>query len=387
MRVELIYAPEMGNYRFGVAHPMQPERFTLAVELARDWGLLGADGVAVVRPLPATDSELLLAHDSAYVNAVKRASADANGWHDGFGIGAGDTPAFAGMHEAAALATGATVRGLRDVVAGTCLRAFSPAGGLHHAHRDRAAGFCIYNDLAVGIAAAIAENPGLRIAYVDLDAHHGDGVQEAFWTRSDCVTISVHESGMYLYPGTGRIVETGSGPGEGFALNVPLPPDSGDECYAIVLAEVVAPALRAFDPDVIVVQLGADSHRNDPLTHLDTTVAGQFANAQALVALAEELCGGRILATGGGGYDTYSAAPRAWACVLAALLGVEPPASLPEAWREAATSASRGVVTPPLGTFEERAPEPPAEARDRALAGTADVVAQLRATHPLLRGV
>ena len=386
MHVELVYSRMMAAYRFGSAHPMQPERFTLAVELSKQWGLIGDLGAATVPPLAATDAELHLAHEAAYVSAVERASADPGLWHGGFGIGPGDTPAFAGMHEAAALAAGATTRALRDVISGDCQRAFSPAGGLHHAHYDRAAGFCIYNDLAVAIATVVAENPGLRVAYVDLDAHHGDGVQEAFWERADILTLSVHESGAYLYPGTGRQVETGSGPGTGFALNVPLPPDSGDACYAVVLSEVVAPALRAFAPNVIVAQLGADSHRDDPLTHLDTTVAGQHANACALVALAQELCAGRVVATGGGGYATYSAAPRVWACALAALIGVDPPETLPQAWRDAATAASGGRVTPPAGTFDEVAPEPPIAAKDRALEETVRVVELLRGAHPLLQG-
>ena len=197
------------------------------------------------------------------------------------------------------------------------------------------------------------------------------------------LTVSVHESGAYLYPGSGRVVETGSGPGLGFAVNVPLPPDSGDACYALVLTGVVAPALRAFSPDVIVAQLGADSHRDDPLTHLDTTVAGQYSNTLALVALADELCAGRIVATGGGGYDTFSAVPRAWACSLAALLGVEPPsAASPRRGATLARDASGGVVTPPLETFDENSPEAPPDARARALAGTAGVVERLRATPP-----
>ncbi len=385
MRVELAYSPEMASYRFGPGHPMQPERFSLAVELARDWGLLGEEGAIQVSPASATDSELRLAHSVDYIAAVKRASADPQGWRDGFGIGPGDTPAFAGMHEAAALAAGATIRALRDVVSATFPRAFSPAGGLHHAHHDRAAGFCVYNDVAVAITAVTAENPGLRVAYVDLDAHHGDGVQEAFWTRADVLTVSVHESGSYLYPGTGRTGEVGAGDGFGYALNVPLPPAAGDAAYALVLADVVAPALRAFGPDIIVAQLGADSHRDDPLTHLDTTVAGQYASALTLVALADELCGGRVVATGGGGYDAYSAAPRAWACVLAALLGAEPPATLPPAWLEAAAQASGGSVTPPPGTFDERTEPPSAEANSRALAQTHDAVERIRREHPLLR--
>jgi acetoin utilization protein AcuC len=385
MRVEVAYTPEMAAYRFGPGHPMRPERFSLAVDLAREWGLLGESGAMPVTPAIATDPELELAHGGDYVAAVKRASADPRGWSGGFGIGPGDTPAFTGMHEAAALAAGAALHALRDVGSGKCLRAFSPAGGLHHAHRDRAAGFCVYNDLAVAITAVTAERPRLRVAYVDLDAHHGDGVQEAFWERSDVLTVSIHESGSYLYPGTGRTAEVGAGTAEGYALNVPLPPAAGDAAYALVLAKVVVPALRAFGPDLVVAQLGADSHRDDPLTHLDTTVAGQHASARTLVALADELCEGRIVATGGGGYDSFSAAPRAWACALAALLDAEPPEVLPTAWVQSARDASEGLVTPPTSTFAETSAVPTVQALDQAHSATLAVVDRLCREHPLLR--
>ncbi len=271
------------------------------------------------------------------------------------------------------------------MVAGVSLRAFNLAGGLHHAHRDRAAGFCVYNDLAVAIASVTAEHPGLRVAYVDLDAHHGDGVQEAFYERADVLTVSVHESGAYLYPGTGRAVETGSGPGLGFAVNVPLPPDAGDACYALALTGVVAPALRAFSPDVIVAQLGADSHRDDPLTHLDTTVAGQYSNTLAVVALADELCAGRIVATGGGGYDTFSAVPRAWACVARRA-----------ARRGAALAASPGVVHPRSRCVGRRRHAPardlrreltggPARRKGPSARGNGRRRRAAAETHPLLR--
>jgi len=219
---------------------------------------------------------------------------------------------------------------------------------------------------------------------VDLDAHHGDGVEEAFWRRSDVLTLSVHESGAYLYPGTGSTREIGAGAGTGYALNVPLPPDADDASYAMVLEGVVGPALQAFSPDVIVAQLGADSHRADPLSHLDTTVRGQYTVAASLVSLADRLCEGRIMATGGGGYDAYSAAPRAWACVFSALLGEEPPERLPETWRAAAEKASEWTVQLPLRTFDERATAPTDEARERAKQGTQAVIEQLRHSHPLL---
>ncbi len=398
MDVEAVYTERLAGYRLSADHPLRPERFTLTMALAQEWGLLGgglesagtlaaAPAAYVVEPVPATDAELLRVHAPEYVAAVKRAGAEPREWPGGFGIGPGDTPAFAGMHEASALAAGATLRGLADVLCGAIGRAFCPAGGLHHAHADHASGFCVYNDLAVAIASALAADPALRIAYVDVDAHHGDGVQAAFYERPEVLTISLHESGQYLFPGTGRAVETGAGAGAGFALNLPLVPGADDACYELALARLVAPALRAFHPDVIVAQLGADSHRDDPLTHLATTVRGQHANAKRLVALSEELCGGRIVATGGGGYDTFSAVPRAWACALAALLGVEPPAELPGDWRELARDAAEraGLLgfEAPTATFAERVTAPRGLPPDEALAETERSVERLLAEHPL----
>lgn len=400
MEAALVYDPGLETYRFGGGHPMRPERFSLAVELMRGWQLLEEapvdragltpttpkgprDRAAVWRPEPATDDDLLLAHSPELIAAVRNASATPSRADPRHGLGPGDTPAFPGMHEAAALAVGATLLATRSVLGGPVLRAFNPGGGLHHAHRDRAAGFCIYNDCTIALSRATLENRGLRIAYVDIDAHHGDGVQEAFYDRPDVLTLSIHESGSYLYPGTGHDRDIGEGPGSGFALNVPLPPFADDGCYAVVLRDVVAPALRAFEPDLLFVQGGADTHRDDPLTHLDMTVAGYARLVGGLVELAGELCGGRIVMTGGGGYEAFSAVPRMWACAMAALFGVEPPATVPADWlaavREHVPAASEA-------TFGERSASPAADATDEALRLTRRVCEQLASNHPLLRG-
>ena len=388
--VEVVYAEELAAYRLSPDHPLRPERFVLTMALAGEWGLLAertpAPGrAAVVLPEPASDPELERAHDREYIDAVKLAGNAPELWRGAFGIGPGDTPAFANMHEAAALAAGATLRGMRDVLGGAALRAFCPAGGLHHAHRGYASGFCVYNDLVVAIADALGSRPGIRVAYIDVDVHHGDGVQDAFYESSDVLTVSVHESGRYLFPGTGLTTETGRGAGTGYAVNVPLPPYAGDESYALAFERVIAPAVRAYAPDVIVAQLGADSHRNDPLAHLETTVAGQYATSRRVVSLADEVCGGVLVATGGGGYDTFSAVPRAWACALAALLGVEPPEELPEAWRELARELQGDGTVPPARTFEESVSEEGRWNAD-ALVETEQVIERLEATHPLLGG-
>ncbi|MBE0476537.1 MAG: acetoin utilization protein AcuC [Coriobacteriia bacterium] len=355
--VMLVYDPAMASYDLGPWHPLRPERFTLAVSLMRALGLLAEDGAPsssaalaagsgararVVAPAPAEETDLLRVHDARYVEAVKRASADPGGFVPAMGLGSGDNPVSAGMHEAAALICGGAIAGLRAVLSGQTTRSFNVAGGLHHAHRSRAAGFCVYNDPAVAIAAALETDPGLRLAYVDVDAHHGDGVQEAFYAEPRVLTASVHESGAHLFPGTGFADETGAGAGAGTALNVPMPPLATDACYELAMRDAVEPAVRSFSPDAIVAQLGADSHHADPLTTLGLTLPGYRSVVRRVVALADELCGGRLAASGGGGYGAYSVVPRAWACALGELLGVEPAEELPAAWREEARAAAGG---------------------------------------------
>lgn len=395
MSVALIEHPDMGAYRFSGSHPLRPERFTLAIALMRSWALVAdtqqvnaASGQMAVPliPQPADETDLLSAHSREYIAAVQKAARGSSAGFR-FGIGPGDTPAFPGMHEAAALAAGGSVRALEAVLSGEFVRAYNPAGGLHHAQRDRASGFCIYNDCVVAIERAIALRPGLRVAYVDIDAHHGDGVEAAFSERADVLTLSVHESGRYLFPGTGRAQDRGTADGSGFTINVPLPPSADAASYSLVLSEVITPGLRSFAPDVIVLQAGGDSHRNDPLTHLHNSVAGFDSTVRGIIALSDQLCGGRIIVTGGGGYDTFSAVPRMWACAMARLLGHEPPLELPGEWRHEASerAAAAGVEWVPVsGTFDEWVPELSDEVRAEVLGDTAREVERLRADHPLL---
>jgi acetoin utilization protein AcuC len=350
------------------------------------WGLLDPPQTRVASPSPASDADLLLAHASAYVSAVKAASQSGAAQPD-YGIGPGDTPAFRGMHEAAALGVGATCAAVDAVVAGTAVRAYSPAGGLHHAHRDHASGFCIYNDAVVAIERAIRTRPGLRVAYVDIDAHHGDGVEAAFYERGDVLTLSVHESGRYLFPGTGRATDIGTGAGLGACIDVPLPPYAGDECYQLVLEQVIAPALRAYAPDLIVLQAGADTHRTDPLTHLDLSVAGYVRLVAGIISLADELTGGRIVVLGGGGYQPFSEVPRMWASVMALLLGREVPTDLPPAWLARCADEARAAEQPApqaLGTFEESGPPPSDASAHDALAATLHAIAAVCSASPLL---
>lgn len=356
-RAALVYHPAMADYDLGAQHPLRPERVTLSVSLMEAYGLLGdREGrAAVLTPSSAPERDLLLVHSRAYVDAVRRASEPPHRPDIRHGLGSGDNPVVPEMHAISSLICGGATLGLAAVLDGRVERSFNVAGGLHHAHRDRAAGFCVYNDPAVAIAAARRDRPGTRIAYVDIDAHHGDGVEEAFYETDEVLTISLHESGRYLFPGTGFPSDSGHGPGEGFSLNVPMPPESTDACYALALERVVAPAVRAFAPDALVAQCGADAHRDDPLSQLGLTLAGHRGLVRALVALADEVCDGRLAACGGGGYAWWSAVPRAWTCVMAELLGVEPPDALPAAWREELERAS-GRTAPATLAGEEGAP-------------------------------
>lgn len=340
MQPVLVYSSELDAYDFGPAHPLRPERVSLAVDLLAAYGLLGTSepsgSTSAYRVLPfdaAGLDTLLLVHTDTYLSAVRRASASPQA-PVGHGIGPGDTPAFPGMHEAAALVAGASCAAMSSVISGEARRAVAPAGGLHHAHRDRAAGFCVYNDAAIAIASALAENAALRIAYIDIDAHHGDGVQEAFYTEPRVLTISLHEDGRYLYPGTGSYRERGEGAGAGTALNIPMPPYASPECYLRAFDRIVAPAVRAFAPDMLVTQNGADAHWSDSLTTLGMTIPGYEALFSRLVALAEETTAGRIVALGGGGYSWRTVVPRVWTLLGAALLGVTLPDEIPEHWCE-----------------------------------------------------
>jgi acetoin utilization protein AcuC len=334
--VVVVYGDEYKDavYDFGSFHPLQPIRVELAIALMRSCGLLDAPGVLLIDPRPATRQELTTVHDPAYVDAVETLGAAGAIAHElremaeAHGFAQSDNPVFLGMGEASALVAGGTIVAAEAIMSGSALHAFAPAGGLHHAHYSRAAGFCIYNDPAVAIA-AVRSRYGGRVIYIDVDAHHGDGVQEIFYDDPNVLTFSMHESGRYLFPGTGFIQELGEGRGYGYSVNVPLEPYTSDEPFLRVVDEVVLPLARAFKPDLIVTQCGCDSHWLDPLTHLATSTHLWPTMSRSFHDLAHELCGGRWLATGGGGYDLYSVVPRAWTLLLAGMVGAELPEDLP----------------------------------------------------------
>ncbi|GGJ77575.1 acetoin utilization protein AcuC [Pilimelia anulata] len=360
-------------YDFG-DHPLDPVRVELALALAGELGVLDRPGVTLLPGRAATDAELTTVHDPAYLAAV-RAAPDDPYW-SGRGLNTPDNPTFPGMHDAAAYVAGASLVAAAALVDGTATRAVQLAGGLHHAMPDRAAGFCVYNDVAVAIHALRAG--GLRrVAYLDVDVHHGDGVQAAFADEPDVLTISLHQSPRTLFPGTGEPTETGGPHARGSAVNVALPPGTGDDGWLRALFAVVPPLLRAFAPDVLVTQCGADAHRLDPLADLRLTVDGQRAAYLAMRSWADELAAGRWLAVGGGGYAHVAVVPRAWTHLLAVATGapIEPARLTPPAWRALAARRRPGVPPPLRMTDDAPAayrpwPADPADPVDRAIAAT-----------------
>lgn len=366
-RTAFVQPAEGPVYDLGADHPMQPLRRGLAVDLMRAYGLTERDGVAPVVAEPAPDAVIERVHAPSYVAAVRRYSespALASAWEAAqWGLAAGgDTPAFAGMHDAAAAVCGASVAAALEVWEGRAGQAMFAGGGLHHALANRASGFCIYNDTAVAIQ-ALLDAGAERVAYIDIDVHHGDGTQWIFFEDPRVLTCSVHETGRYLFPGTGSMGERGVGPAEGTSLNVPLPPYSGDRPYLRAIEEVVAPAVLRFAPDVIVTQDGADPHHADPLAHLQVTMAAFPRAYRCLHQLAREAAGGRWVALGGGGY-TYEVVPRAWTMLFAEMLDAELDDEIPAGW---GAEAERLVGAPlPRRMSDDPEPEAPAEERARA---------------------
>ncbi len=337
------------GYDFGPSHPLAPVRVELTIELARAFGLLGDAGVTVERPAPATDAELQLVHDPRYIEAVRLAGGPGPGgtqpggsWPDAsllrFGLGTPDDPVFPGMHDASALVTGATLAAARAVWTGAAQHGANIAGGLHHAMRGNASGFCVYNDPAIAIA-WLLEAGAERIAYVDIDVHHGDGVQAAFYGDPRVLTISMHESPATLFPGTGWPSETGGPGAKGSAVNVALPAGTRDAGWLRAFHAVVPPLVRAFRPTVLVSQHGCDTHWMDPLANLELTIDAQRSAHAAIHRLAHEAAGGRWLLTGGGGYELLQVVPRTWTHLLAEAADrpLDPEAPIPPAWREYAT--------------------------------------------------
>ena len=382
------------DYHFGPDHPLAPVRVELTMQLARGFGLWAQPGVTVAAPDPATLAELKLVHDAGYITAVRQVSrwAEHPDARDGleenqlrvarmFGLGIKDNPIFPGMHEASALLTGATLAAAGAVWSGSARHGASIAGGMHHAMAAHASGFGVYNDVAIAIAWLLGQG-AQRIAYVDIDAHHGDGVQTAFYNDPRVLTISLHQHPATLFPFTGLPAESGGPEAEGSAVNVALPARTGDASWLRAFHAIVPPLLDQFRPQVLVSQHGADTHRLDPLAHLELSIDAQRAAHAAIHALAHEHVGGRWLLTGGGGYDLVNVVPRTWTHLLAEAAGqpIDPATPTPAPWRDYVARRT-GLIAP--GNMTEGAPATfvpfesgydPGDATDQAIMATRNEV-------------
>jgi acetoin utilization protein AcuC len=320
--VALVYGDALMKHHLSDEHPLQPIRVKLAVDLIKSTGLI--EHAHLLPPCSATDEELQLVHSPEYVELVRKLSDPAQRRHvspiqvDRAGFASADNPVSDELHEGTALVAGATLVAAQAIESKAALHAFSPSGGLHHAHRDRASGFCTYNDAA--IACEWLRQRGHRVAYVDVDVHHGDGVEEIFQSNPDVLTISLHESGRWLFPGTGFPRDAGVGPGTGSAANLPFNPFTWDEPWLTGFDRVVPALLRRFRPTVLVTQDGCDTHHLDPLAHLAATTRIWPQIGRAFHDLAHELCEGRWLALGGGGYAIREVVPRAWTLLFAEMV-------------------------------------------------------------------
>jgi acetoin utilization protein AcuC len=335
----VVFDSTLTDYSFGASHPMSPVRVDLTMRLALELGVIG-DRLAQV-PAPMADRDLIATvHSDQLIEAVGRVGENPGELDLARGLGTDDNPVFKDMHRAAAHVVGASVEACRQVWSGESLHSANITGGLHHAMRDRASGFCIYNDVAVGIQ-YLLDQGAQKVAYVDVDVHHGDGVEQIFWNDPRVLTISLHETGQILFPGTGFPTDLGGPDAKGSAVNVALPPGTADAGWLRAFHAIVPPLLHEFQPDVLVTQHGCDSHIEDPLAHLMLTVDGQRAAYLALHDLAHEVAGGRWVVTGGGGYALVEVVPRAWSHLLAIVGGrpLEPTTDTPGGWREHVTTA------------------------------------------------
>jgi acetoin utilization protein AcuC len=322
MRTALIHSEAWRRFDYGPQHPLRMERLGLTWSLMQAYGLTAGPDMILPAPEPADEAVIGRFHRKEYLQVLKASDEGrAPSYAALFGLGPGDNPVFPGLWEAARLVAGGSLLAADLVASGAVDRAFHFAGGLHHAMPARASGFCYVNDAVLAIMRL--RERGLRVAYVDIDAHHGDGVQAAFYDDPAVLTISTHERGDYLFPGTGFVEEAGEGPGVGYSVNLPLEPYTDSAVYQPRFDAVVPPLLEAFHPDVVVAQLGIDSHRTDPLTHLELDVQG-FAGAVAAIARLAP----RLVALGGGGYDLQNVA-RGWTAAWAALNDIDLAPGLP----------------------------------------------------------
>lgn len=367
--VTLIHRSEYGQYDFGPEHPFTPSRLAMLLDLLEE---LGAKPGWVAAPA-ATREDLLSVHDPAFVDLVEAVSrGETRPDAESFGLGTADNPIFPGMDQAARWLVGGTLHAARLLMKGRDQRVLQFGGGLHHAQRKRASGFCLYNDLAVAIQAMV--DHGWHVAYLDIDLHHGDGVQNIFYDSDKVLTISLHETGHYLFPGTGHIHEMGGGFARGMAVNVPLEPFTEGEGYLRAFDDVVPDVLANFPAQVLVVQAGADAHFADPLGDLALTTHDFQALFQRILKLADAHTQGRLLVTLGGGYEAQAVA-RIWAILALTLLGLPMPERLPadwlERWRQLLGDEIPSTLHDPIPAYE------PIPGSDKRARHNRDTVARL----------
>lgn len=302
------------QYRFHEHHPFNQHRLVVTADLLETLGALSKS--RMIQPRPASRHELARVHQEEYirtVEALSRPSPDEGALKDAerYGLLTEDTPYFTGMHQASAMLAGGTLEAALRVMRGDCLHALHLGGGLHHALASKAAGFCVYNDASVAIAAVRAAT-GARVLYIDTDVHHGDGVQWSFYTDPDVCTLSIHETGKYLFPGTGFVQERGEDQGFGSSINVPVEPYTEDESWLECFREALDRTAAAFKPDLILSQHGCDAHAFDPLSHIHCSMDIYLEMSRLVHEAAHRYAGGRWVALGGGGYDIWRVVPRAW---------------------------------------------------------------------------
>lgn len=330
MKTGFIYTDAYLDYDYGPSHPLRVFRLKLAQELIRAYGLLDLPSVQSISTIKADEDDLALFHSREYLDILKQANdGHLRGDAYTYGLGPGDNPIFTGLYDWSLWITGATLQAVDFVASGKGEAAFNIAGGLHHAMRSKASGFCYINDPVIGILKLLSL--GKRVAYIDIDAHHGDGVQKAFYQTNRVLTISLHETGYSLFPGTGFEYEIGGGEGEGYSVNLPFPPYTDDESYLWAFEEIVPELIDRFKPDVVVTQLGVDTFFDDPLTNLHLSMDGFEKVLRRMKTLAP-----KWVALGGGGYNVSNVA-RAWALAWAVMNGVELNEDLPEAYVRIAT--------------------------------------------------
>ncbi|MFJ2659659.1 acetoin utilization protein AcuC [Arthrobacter koreensis] len=342
----IVWDESLLAYNFGSTHPMSPLRLDLTARLAKELGIFDLPQVTLGAPYVAEDRQLERIHDPAYVAAVREISRNPQTSNAPLGLGTEDDPAFEGMHEASARLVGGSLAAAEAVLSGRARHAVNFAGGMHHAFAGKAAGFCIYNDAAAAVARFL-DAGYTRVLYIDVDAHHGDGTQSIFWNDPRVMTVSIHETGISLFPGTGFANESGGPDAPGTAVNVALPPGTRDAGWLRAFHAVVPQLAAAFAPEIIISQHGCDGHRDDPLSNLRVSVDTQRQAALSISGLADQFCEGRWIATGGGGYNVASVVPRSWSLLLAVAANTRMPLTtpVPQPWREYVRER-HGIDTP-----------------------------------------